>query len=66
MSICIILSSFAFGYKNWPQLEVISASCLIISGQSQTFGMFLSFGLKMEKVKALHVKLQGIVDDDGK
>lgn len=63
---CYMLSSIAFVYKNWPQLEIIAASCIIVLGAVQTGGTFLSFGLKMEKVKMLHVKLQRIVDDEGK
>lgn len=64
-TMCYVLSSIAFTYLNWPQFELISGSCIVALSGSQTGGMFLSFGLKMKKVKLVHVQLQQIVDSEG-
>lgn len=58
-----VLGSAVFTYKNWPQFENISNSCMLAVGCFACFGMFLSIGLKSKVVKILHLKLQGIVDD---
>lgn len=58
-----IFGSIMFVVINWPQYDVISEPCLIAVGCIQVFGMFLGIGLKMEKVKLLHLQLQEIVDE---
>lgn len=64
-TICFVLSSIAFSYKYFPDLELMSVSCITALGGFQSVCMFLSFGMKMKKIKEVHVKLQKLVDDEG-
>lgn len=57
-----ITSSAVFAYKNWPQMDIISEPCLIVIAGLQVIGMYLSVGINIRKVKALHNELQEIVD----
>lgn len=58
-----MISSGAFVYLNWPNLEIIIEPFLVIMAGSIFGGMYLSVGLNMRKVKFLHLKLQQIVDE---
>lgn len=58
-----ILSSGSFAFKNMDKfLDALEAMSMVIVG-IQCGGMHLSIGLNMKAVKALHLKLQGIVDE---
>lgn len=57
-----IVASAVFVYKNASNIELIAEPCLIVIAGFQVLGMFISVGLKMNKVKGLHIKLQEIVD----
>lgn len=61
--IFFIFGSIMFICINWPAYEVISEPCLIAVGCMQVLGMFIGVGLKMKKVKKLHLRLQEIVDN---
>ena len=58
-----VMSSGAFIYLNWPDLEVVLEPFFIAMGGLQCGGMLLSVGLNMRKVKLLHFNLQQIVDE---
>lgn len=49
--------------RHSDQLIPILDTCKVIIISSQAVGMFISIGLKMTKVKKLHLQLQRIVDD---
>lgn len=55
------ISSSAFVYLNWPNLEIILEPFLMVMAGLQYGGMFISIGLNMRKVKLLHLTLQSIV-----
>lgn len=58
-----IMSSGSFAFKNMEQfMDALEAMSMVIVG-IQCGGMHLSIGLNMKAVKALHLKLQGIVDE---
>lgn len=57
-----MISSGLFVYKNVSQFELALHTSLIVIAGFQCGGMVLGVGLKMDKVKALHIKLQEIVD----
>lgn len=56
------ISSVTFLYQSSSELKITLQLWLIIIGAFQCSGMFLSVGIKMKQVKALHLKLQGLVD----
>lgn len=58
-----IFGSIVFICINWPQYDIISEPCLIAVGCVQVGGMFLGIGLKMKKVKQLHLRLQEMMDE---
>lgn len=60
--IFLIVSSIVFLYENVEHPQYALKTGVFIVGGLQAIGMFLSFGLKMDKVSILHVKLQEIVD----
>ncbi|XP_055295179.1 uncharacterized protein LOC129564952 [Sitodiplosis mosellana] len=47
---------------NWPAYDVISEPCLIAVGCMQVLGMYIGVGLKMKRVKQLHLCLQELID----
>lgn len=57
-----IFGSIMFICIHWPAYEVISEPCLIAVGCIQVLGMFIGIGLKMKKVKKLHLRLQEMID----
>lgn len=66
VSTASITSASMFIYSNWPNLVVIcQSSGIVVLGLIQVTGMFLSFGLRMKKVKTLHSQLQDIVNKQG-
>lgn len=58
-----IFGSIMYVVIHWPHYDEISEPCLIAVGCIQVGGMFLAIGLKMKKMKRLHLRLQGIVDE---
>lgn len=65
MIVIEIIGSLMYVYLHWPNFEEIFEPFLIACGNAQSTGMFINIGLKMKKVKLLHLKLQEIVDDKG-
>lgn len=61
--IFVIISSVWFAMTNISQAGIMLEACMIAIAGLQYSGMFLSIGLKMKKVKSLHLKLQEIVDE---
>lgn len=61
----IPVSSAIFVCKNWPELDVISDSCLAFFAGLEVFGMLLSFGIRINKTKDIHRQLQEIIDEQG-
>lgn len=58
-----IFGSIMYVVLNWPHYDAISEPCLIAVGCLQVGGMFLGIGLKMKKIKLLHLRLQEMVDE---
>lgn len=63
--ILVIVSSGVFAWKSWPHMDMVSEPCLAIIGGFQATGMYLSIGLKIKKLKVLHIELQEIIDATG-
>lgn len=61
-TICCI-SSYAFIMQNITQVKQSLNAFKIIISALQFGGMFLYVGLNLDKVKALHLKLQDIIDE---
>lgn len=59
----LILSSVVFVYQNLWQLEVALRTCIAVVGGLQVAGMFISHGLKMDKIKEFHQKLREVCDE---
>lgn len=57
-----ITSSAVYIYLHLPAFEIVSEPCIVFVAGIQVVGMFISFGMKMKKVKNLHLKLQEIVN----
>lgn len=60
-----VISSLVFTCLHWPQIEMITSSTMVLVGCYQASGMFMSFGLNMKKVKAVHLQLQEIINSLG-
>lgn len=60
-----ITSSSVFVYRNLSQFELALQTIRIVIAGFQSAGMFLSIGSNMDNVKALHFKLQKIVNEEG-
>lgn len=58
-----LIGGIVFAYNNISNFEIVLEACVTIIGGIQSGGMFLGIGLKMKKVKELHLKLQEIVDE---
>lgn len=58
-----IVNSTVFACEHWPQFDIITQPMAFIFGATSCIGLILSVGLNMEAVKALHLKLQRIVDE---
>lgn len=56
------LSSFLFFYKHFDQFDAALETIYIMIAGVQICGMYLSVGLKMDKVISLHIKLLNIVE----
>lgn len=50
-------------YQYWWQLEDALRTCIAVVGGCQVAGMFISHGLKMDKIKIFHRKLREFIDD---
>lgn len=57
-----ISSTITFAYKNFSRFDAALEAIFIFIAGVHGLGMYLSVGLEMTKVKALHNKLQEIVD----
>lgn len=60
--IAIILSS-VFAYKNALYTKHTLESLVLLVTSFQAFGAYLNIGLKMAKIRELHLKLQAIADE---
>lgn len=58
-----LASGSCFIYKNLAQLRMALEGLLLVIAGLQCGGMFFNIGLEMKTVKALHIKLQAIVDE---
>lgn len=58
-----ITSSAVFMYKNFSEMSIFMEAFLIFVSGFQYGGMYLGIGLNMVKLKALHLKLQEMVDE---
>lgn len=56
------VSSSVFAFTHLSHIQIALETFLIVIAGMQSCGMFLSVGLKMKKIKLLHLKLQAIVD----
>lgn len=56
------ISTCVFVFENLSNFNEATVAILSAIGGLQAVGMFISIGLKMKKVKVLHLKLQEIVD----
>lgn len=59
----VLIGGIVYATNNVSDFTIVLETCVTIIGGIQCGGMYLSIGLKMRKVKALHLKLQKIVDD---
>lgn len=57
-----MISSAVFIQKNLTDFKAVLETLLVIIGVIQCLGGYLNIASKMDKVKAVHFKLQGIVD----
>lgn len=58
----LTISSVLFVYVNSVEFAVVLQSVLIVIAGLQITGMYLSVGLNMKQVKAVHLKIQSIAD----
>lgn len=58
-----IISAASFAYQNLEQFSVALRTFTYFMGESQVFWMFIFFGLNVDKVEAIHLKLQDLVDE---
>lgn len=63
MVIVFTTSSIVYFSLIWPKFE--SETCIVFLCGFQILGMLLSFGSKMNTIKAVHLRLQEIVDEEG-
>lgn len=63
LTIIAVGGSAVFTLEHWPQFDIISQPLLFVFGCSGCTGLILSVGLNMKSVKALHLKLQRIIDE---
>lgn len=65
VSISGLISSSVFIYMNRAHLENVFQSSIVFIAMLQSGGMFISFGLKIKQVKAVHFHLQDFVNEQG-
>lgn len=58
-----IISCGIFVYQNFTHFELALETFFVVIAGLQSGGMFLSFGLKLDKVKSLQLELQKIVNN---
>lgn len=58
-----VITSAVRIYGYWPAIELILKPCSVAFGGVQCVGMFISIGLQMKRIKALHLELQRIIDE---
>lgn len=61
LTMCVVSSS-VFVYKNPSELGLVLAALYVSIGCIQCIGAHVNIGLNMNETKALHLKLQEIVD----
>lgn len=66
ISISGLISSSVFIYTNLDHPENIFQASIVFIAMLQSGGMFFSFGCKIKLVKAVHCRLQEIIDEIGK
>lgn len=59
---CYLISTTIFLYKNVVDFGDALDPCFLIIGGAQLGGMYVCTGLNMSKIKAVHLKLQQIVN----
>lgn len=57
-----VIASAVRIHSYWPEVEPILKPCSVAFGGVQCVGMFISIGLQMNRIKALHLELQRIID----
>lgn len=60
--VAFLISSSTCVYQNMSRIDIALRTSIVTVGVSQALGMITSFGSKMRKTKAVHLKLQEIVD----
>lgn len=58
-----VITSAVRIYGYWPEIELILKPCSVAFGGVQCVGMFICIGCQMKNIKALHLKLQRIIDE---
>lgn len=59
-----VISTAVFVYRNvTSQLNTALRTGIVLLGECQSFGVFISVGNQMQNIKAMHLKLQKIVDE---
>lgn len=60
--VAFLICSLTCVYQNMSRIDVALRTSIVTIGTSQALCMIISFGSKMKKIKAVHLKLQQIVD----
>lgn len=61
-SAAFIVQNFVFVYLNTSQFDAVLGSCIYIFGICQSAGMFLCYAFNLNKIQAVHIELQKIID----
>lgn len=61
--IVFVVASVMFVLQNLSQYNVALRTCAIAIATSQSIGMYFCFGINVNKINALHFKLQEIIDE---
>lgn len=63
--LAFILSSTMMLCENWPQMDIVSGSIIVILCGVQSLGMSHCFGLNVKHIKTVHNELQAIIEKQG-
>lgn len=66
ITLSFVIASISFSVIHWPQMDIVCESCIVVLSGSQVSGMFFSFGMKIKKIKAVHIQLQEIINGEGR
>lgn len=59
------ISAITLTCTYWPQMEIVGLGAVWIFVGLQSTGIFLSFILKLDAVKSMHIQLQQFIDEQG-